>query len=55
MQVEEILQADEQLTDGLNIYEIMLEEENDDAEDDDPTKMYSTDEKRFDEPTSTVE
>ena len=34
----------------------MPEEENDDDfEDDDPTKMYSTSEKRFDEPTSIVE
>ena len=35
----------------------MPEEENDDGskEDDDPTKMYSTSEKRFDEPTSVVE
>ena len=34
----------------------MLEEENNDSsEDDDPAKMYSTGEKRFDEPTSVVE
>ena len=56
MQVEKIFQADDQLTDGLGVYEIMPEEENDDgSEDDDPAKMYSTGEKRFDEPTSTVE
>ena len=56
MQVEEFFQADKQLTDGLRVYEIMPEEENDDnPEDDDPAKMYSTGEKRFDEPTSTVE
>ena len=56
MQVEEIFQADDQLTDGLRVYEIMPEEENDDDSDDkDPAKMYSTGEKRFDEPTSTVE
>ena len=56
MQVEEIFQADDQLTDGLGVYEIMSEEENDDdSEDDDPAKMYSTGEKRFDEPTSAVE
>ena len=57
MQVEEISQADDQLIDGLGVYELMPEEENDDGseEDDDPTKMYSIGEKRFDEPTSTVE
>ena len=33
----------------------MLEEDNDDSKEDDPAKMYSTGEKRFDEPTSTVE
>ena len=34
----------------------MLEEENDDDSiEDDTTKMYSTGEKRFDEPTSAVE
>ena len=34
----------------------MLEEEHDDDfEDDDPAKMYSTGKKRFDEPTSAVE
>ena len=34
----------------------MPEEENDDdSEDEDPAKMYSTGEKRFDEPTSAVE
>ena len=33
----------------------MPKEENDDSEDDDPTKMYFTGEKRFDEPTSAVE
>ena len=55
MQVEEIFQADDQLTDGLRVHEIMSEEENDDSEDDDPAKMYSTGEKRFDEPTLGVE
>ena len=33
----------------------MPEEGNDDSKDDDPAKMYSTGEKRFDEPTSVVE
>ena len=33
----------------------MPEAGNDDSEDDDPAKMYSTSEKRFNEPTSTVE
>ena len=56
MQIEEIFEADEQLADGLGIYEITLEEENDDdPEDEDPAKMYSAIEKRFDEPTSAVE
>ena len=56
MQIEEIFEADEQLTDGLGVYEIMPEQENDDdPENEDPVKMYSTGEKRFDEPTSTVE
>ena len=56
MQIEEIFEADRQLTDGLSIYEITSEEENDDeSEDEDPAKMYSTGEKRFDEPTSAVE
>ena len=54
MQIEEIPQADNQLVDGLGVYELMLEEGNDDSEDDNPTKMYSTGEKRFDEPTSAV-
>ena len=55
MQIEEIPQASDQLIDGLGVYELMLEEDNDDSEEDDPAKMYSTGEKRFDEPTSTVE
>ena len=55
MQIEEIFEADEQLTDGLGVYEIMPEEEDDESEDEDPTKMYSTGEKRFDESTSAVE
>ena len=55
-QIEEIFEVDKQLTDGLSIYEITPEEENDDeSEDQDPAKMYSTGEKRFDEPTSAVE
>ena len=33
----------------------MTKEDNDDSEEDDPAKMYSTGEKRFDEPTSAVE
>ena len=55
MQIEEIFEADEQLVDGLGVYEITLEEEDDESEDEDPAKMYSTGEKRFDEPTSAVE
>ena len=55
MQIEENFEADEQLTDGLGVYEITPEEEDDEFEDEDPTKMYSTGEKRFDEPTSAVE
>ena len=56
IQVEEIFQADDQLTDGLDVYEITPEEENDDgSENEDPAKMYSIGEKRFDEPTSAVE
>ena len=55
MQVEEISQADDQLIDGLRVYELMLEENDDGSKDDDPAKMYSTGEKIFDEPTSTVE
>ena len=56
MQIEEIFEADEQLTDGLGIYELTSEKENDDEyEDEDPAKMYSTGEKRFDEPTLAVE
>ena len=56
MQIEENFEADEQLTDGLDVYEITPEEENDDeSKNEDPAKMYSTSEKRFDEPTSAVE
>ena len=55
MQIEEIFEADEQLADGLDVYEITPEEEDDESEDEDPAKMYSTGEKRFDEPTSAVE
>ena len=55
MQIKEILQANDQLTDGFGIYKITPEEENDESEDEDPAKMYSTGEKRFDEPTSVVE
>ena len=55
IQIEEIFEADEQLADGLSIYEITPEEEDDESEDEDPAKMYSTDEKRFDEPPSAVE
>ena len=55
MQIKEIFEADEQLTDGLSVYEITPKEEDDESEDEDPTKMYSTGEKRFDEPTSAVE
>ena len=55
MQIEIFFEADEQLTDGLGVYKITPEEEDDQSEDEDPAKMYSTGEKRFDEPTSTVE
>ena len=55
VQIEENFEADEQLTDGLGVHEITLEEEDDQSEDEDPAKLYSTGEKRFDEPTSTVE
>ena len=55
IQIEEIFEADEQLADGLGVYEITSEEEDDESEDEDPAKMYSTGEKRFDEPTSAVE
>ena len=55
MQVEEISQADDQLIDGLRVYELMPKEDNDDSEDDDPANMYSTGKKRFDEHASTVE
>ena len=53
MQVEEISQANDQLTNGLGVYELMPEDE--DLEENDLAKMYSTGEKRFDEPTSAVE
>ena len=55
MQIEENFQADDQLIDSLRVYELMPEEDDDGSEDDDPAKMYSTGEKRFDEPTSAVE
>ena len=55
MQIEEIFEADEQLADGLGVYKIMPEEQDDESEDEDPAKLYSTGEKRFDEPTSAVE
>ncbi len=46
MQIEEIFEADEQLIDGLGVYEIMPEEEDDESESEDPAKLYSTGEKR---------
>ena len=55
MQIKDIPQVDDQLVDGLRVYELMLEEENDDSEENDPAKMYSTSSRRFDEPTSAVE
>ena len=55
VQIEEIFETDDQLTDGLGIYEITPEEEDDESKDEDPTKMHSTSEKRFDEPTSAIE
>ena len=55
IQIEEIFGVDEQLVDGLGVYEITSEEEDDESEDEDPAKLYSTGEKRFDEPTSAVE
>ena len=55
MQIEEIPQVDDQLIDGLGVYEIMPEEGDDGSEEDDPAKMYSIGEKRFDESTSAVE
>ena len=55
IQIQETFEADEQLTDGLDVYEIKPEEEDDESEDEDLAKMYSTGEKRFDEPTSAVE
>ena len=55
LQIDEVPQVDDQLIDGLRVYELMSEEDNDDSEEDDPAKMYSTGEKRFDEPTSVVE
>ena len=53
--IEEIFEADKQLADGLGIYELKPEEQDDESEDEDLAKMYSTGEKRFDEPTSVVE
>ena len=55
IQIEENFEADEQLADGLSVYEITPEEEDDEFEDEDPAKMYFTSEKRFDEPISAVE
>ena len=55
IQIEENFEADEQLADGLGVYEITPKEEDDESEDEDLAKMYSTGEKRFDEPTSAVE
>ena len=55
VQIENFFEADKQLTDGLGVYEITPEEEDDELEDEDPAKLYSTGEKRFDEPTSAVE
>ena len=53
IQVEEIFQADDQLTDGLKVHELMPEDE--DPRENDLARMYLTGEKRFDEPTSVVE
>ena len=55
MQIEEIFEANEQLVDGLDVYEITPEEQDDESENEGPAKMYSTGEKRFDEPTSAME
>ena len=52
LQIEEISQADDQLIDGLEVYELMPEDE--DPKENDLAKMYSTGEKRFDEPISVV-
>ena len=38
MQIEEIFEADEQLTEGLGVYEITSEEEDDESEDEDPPR-----------------
>ena len=45
--------VDDQLTDGLRVYELMAEDE--DPKENDLAKMYSTREKSFDELTSAVE
>ena len=55
IQIEEIFGVDEQLVNGLGVYEITPEEEDDESEDEDPAKLYSIGEKRFDEPTPAVE
>ena len=56
MQVEEVSQANDQLSDGLGVYEILSENnEQNDADETDPAKMYATNAKKFDEPTSVVE
>ena len=53
LQIEEIFQADDQLTNCLEVYELMQEDE--DPKENDLAKMYSIRQKRFDEPTSVVE
>ena len=55
IQIEKIFEADEQLTNGLGVYEITPKEEDDESKDEDPAKMYSTGQKRFDEPTLAME
>ena len=55
LQVEEILQANDQLNNGLRVYEILPKDDEEDSNEIDPAKMYATSAKKFDEPTSTVE
>ena len=56
MQIEKVSQANDQLPDGLKVYEILPEDnKEDDADGIDPTKMCATGAKKFDEPTLAIE
>ena len=56
MQIEEVPQENDQLPNGLRVYEILSKgNEDNDIDEIDPAKIYATGAKNFDKPTSIVE